>query len=104
LVGGHVVQKNYCIISELELLTALSAAGLTNIDPQGTMFARTQTTDEDGKQVLEFSNAFGQKVASLAGGQIATFMQYDSRGNLIEAVNPKGQHSYYRLTQTMLHQ
>ena len=69
-------------------------------------FFATTTTDEDNKQAIEYVNVAGQKVAvkqfivanaapALPTGGIYTLFGYDTRGNVINTINPKGQVTSY---------
>ncbi|MCE3295138.1 MAG: hypothetical protein K0R65_852 [Crocinitomicaceae bacterium] len=62
-------------------------------------FRRTKLIDQDDKEVIEYSNAFGQKVATLSyddnNAKIVTLFGYDSYGNVIKVINPEKQESTY---------
>ena len=74
----------------------MAAAGAVVTSINGLIFAIVTTTDEDGKAVSEYSDAFGRKVATISlGGTAATVFYYDSRGNVREVINPAGQSSEY---------
>ncbi len=74
--------------SELELIMGTGST----INYQ---FHRTELIDQDGKNHIEYKNAFSQKVATLQtndnGEKIVTLFGYDSYGNLITVINPKKQ-------------
>ncbi len=94
--GTRVVSNAYCRLAKAEVLADLAAAGSVVTSLNGKIFAKVTTTDEDGKTVSEYSDAFGRKVATISlGGTAATVFYYDSRGNVREVINPVGQSSVY---------
>ncbi|MFK8100946.1 MAG: RHS repeat-associated core domain-containing protein [Saprospiraceae bacterium] len=97
--GNHVVDYSYYFVSRGTMKTEIDATGkLLHFNGiQGQRFMRTRTTDEDGKMVIEFTNGFGQKVASITNnGTIATIFRYGSQGNVTEVSNAKEQQSKYK--------
>ena len=93
--GLHTVSYNYCIASSGDLSGELAQAGQA-VTPPGNFFFRTSTTDEDGKSVVEFSNAQGQKVATITdNGTAGTVFLYNSYGSIKEVYNPAAQMSQY---------
>ena len=110
---GHVVTYNYKFINYLQLACELQIslyeqellfgptlnAGTGN-SPNLHVFRRTQTTDEDGKTVIEYSNALGQKVATKAVinplESAVTLFFYDRYHQLTKVINPEKQQSDYR--------
>lgn len=63
------------------------------------VFNKTILTDEDGKITINYSNAFGQKIASkqiINDFEVAiTYFIYDSYGNITTVINPERQESNY---------
>jgi RHS repeat-associated protein len=103
LTTARTVNSNYCTLRggtlSTELgLTATEANELMHVGTQtGTsvqnkfLFFKTTITDEDGKQATEYTNAAGQKVASLSvvdGNNILTLFQYNSQGSLVKVIHP----------------
>ncbi len=101
--SSHTVDNAYCLISGDVAATELDL----NTDEQNLLFSgtpsayrlmRTQMTDEDGKTAIEYTNAVGQKIATMGNDgtdNIITLFVYDSRGQLVEVINPKKQESAY---------
>ena len=62
-------------------------------------FFRKEVTDQDGKKAIEYTNAIGQKIATLTytngTEKVVTLFVYDSYGNLSEVINPTRQSSKY---------
>ncbi|MES2627443.1 MAG: RHS repeat domain-containing protein, partial [Bacteroidota bacterium] len=87
---GYTLMKGAAFLCELNISTAEIAAivpGLNN----NMVFLRTQTTDEDGKNVFSYQNALGQQIATrqLDGTkQVITLFGYDSYGNQNLVINP----------------
>jgi len=93
--GLHTVSYNYCIAVSGDLSGELAQAGQP-VTPPGNFFFRTSTTDEDGKSVVVFSNANGQKVATITNnGTAGTVFIYNSQGSIKEVYNPAEQMSQY---------
>jgi len=91
---------NYIFVScELGLsnqeLQELMRAGSTS----GFRFLRSSVTDQDHKETVTYTNAFGQKVATLAWSslneKIVTLFIYDDYGNLSKTINPARQATTY---------
>jgi uncharacterized protein YkuJ len=93
--GNRVVESEFCILDGQQLMTelGLSISKMTDwIQDANTqtgratnLFLRSTITDEDGKQLMEYANAIGQKITSVrynGAEQILTLFYYDSRGNL----------------------
>ncbi|MEM1322811.1 MAG: RHS repeat-associated core domain-containing protein [Bacteroidota bacterium] len=94
--GTHIVTNDYCLVSATVLQADLATAQQTAFVPAGSVFFKTTITDEDGKPIVEYSNAIGQKVASISNyGLSATTFLYNAQGNLVETYNPNGQVSEY---------
>ena len=64
ITGNHTVDFTYCLATVDELLADLQKANQTMI-PAGEIFFKTQTTDEDGKIIIKYTNAGGQKAATI---------------------------------------
>ena len=95
LLNGHTVNTAYSIISHTDLIAELTPSGQTVL-PEGTLFYKTSTTDEDGKTVITYANQLGQTAATLANnGEVSTVFRYDSQGNVMEVVNPLNQINNY---------
>lgn len=62
-------------------------------------YTRVETEDEDGKIVVQFANAIGQKVATMqhpnSTDKAVTLFYYDSYGNLNRVINPEKQETNY---------
>ncbi len=106
LSGTRNVKSTYAIINHLKLTCELDLTSdeerlMYSNSPTGYYFTRVETTDEDGKKVVEYANAMGQKVATkqllegtLSG--VVTLFFYDSYHNLTKVINPKKQQSNYK--------
>ncbi len=100
--GNHIVESTTSIVTSGDLQGDLSAAG-QNTFPLGSKFYKVETSDEDGNIIIEYSNAFGQKVATISNDNVnpeyntkaATVLLYDSHGNVKKVSNPKEQISEY---------
>ena len=92
LTGSHTVNNQYCLVSESVLSSEIAAAGNTagaGILPGLSLYMRSVTTDEDGKEVISYTDASGLTIATIAGeGLTATVFQYDGRGLLTRYINP----------------
>lgn len=106
LGGGHTVTYEHCLIPGGEMVDMLSQAAksIPGCLKTSGMFMMTKTIDEDQKGVIEFTNAAGQKVATITnldpGGIITsessgTTFCYDEHGNVKEVSNAKEQTSRY---------
>ena len=101
----HVVKTSYLITNdvytacelditqtELQLLMGINSTS-------GYRFMRTEVIDQDDKRSVSYSNALGQKIATLKynGNQekLVTLFAYDSYGNLNLVINPLKQKSNY---------
>ncbi|MCH2226070.1 MAG: hypothetical protein MK066_14975, partial [Crocinitomicaceae bacterium] len=102
---NHVVKTNYLITNdvftaceldvtqtELQLLMGINST-------ENYKFMRTEVIDQDNKVSVSYSNALGQKIATLKynGGneKIVTLFSYDSYGNLNRVINPEKQEALY---------
>ena len=108
--SGHFVKYDYKFINYLQLACELQIslveqellfgpaqnAGTGN-NPNLFLYRRVQTTDEDGKTIIEYSNAMGQKVATKAlinaSEEAITLFFYDQYHQLTKIINPEKQHS-----------
>lgn len=99
ITTSKAVSTNYWHVSAATLDAFLAAAGhpATEVPrPHGERFSMTRVKDEDGNYVLEFTDAFGRKVASIGKNEAtATVFQYDRHGNVSRVINPKKQVSDY---------
>ena len=104
-----LVRKNTCItnhifmscelgLSNSELQLVMNASGIANF-----RFTRVSITDQDGKETISYTNAMGQKVATLSyviwpclNDRVLTLFIYDSYGNLTKTINPQRQHTDYQ--------
>ena len=94
--GQYVVDNGYCMANVNTLQQELSLAGQDQM-PLGDIFFRTETTDEDEKTVVSFTNPVGQSVATITNnGTYATVFFYDSHGNVKETYNPENQKTEYK--------
>ena len=94
LVNGVVA---YCdlVLTNDEAKLMMSSAGSGG----SFYFLRQTTTDQDNKQTITYTNAFGQLVAKLtyttAGIKALTLFGYDSYGNVNKVLNPNKQTATY---------
>ncbi|MBI3239118.1 MAG: hypothetical protein HYZ43_09810, partial [Flavobacteriia bacterium] len=62
-------------------------------------FKRTAVKDQDEKEKITYTNAFGQQVATIdwssLNEKIVTLFVYDNYGNLTKTINPSRQHTDY---------
>ncbi len=106
LTKAHGVTHDRCLINYLDLKAELgiSATAMAKIAPGNVVFKphtfeSHKITDEDGKINYTYTDALGRTVATKAINgteELITQFIYDSRGNLIESINPAGQSSYYK--------
>ncbi len=108
ITSSHIIETNFCILDGQELKTELSLSNAimsdwiqdaySSVGRVTNKFLKSTITDEDGKQILEYANAIGQKIATLRNdgtNDLLTLFYYDSQGQLIKVTNPKNQSSYY---------
>jgi len=99
LNGGHSVNSSYCIATYAQLKNELDHTGQPNVDDilvPGSSYFRTETADEDNKTIIEYTNAIGQKIASITGnGNAATIFTYDAHGRASLVVNAEKQQMTY---------
>ncbi|MBL7830716.1 MAG: RHS repeat protein, partial [Saprospiraceae bacterium] len=97
--GSYVSNYSYSNKTLAELMTAASAAGQSGtslLPPSGSIFEMTQVTDEDNKKSQAWSDAFGRKIADIAGNNYAvTLYMYDMLGNVSTVSNPLNQSTTY---------
>lgn len=103
--GLHAVKTNYFIANDVftacELdLTQTELRQIMGVSPTLNMkFMRTEVIDQDNKRSISYSNAFGQKIATLKYSnnteKIITLFVYDNAGNLTKVINPEKQQSIY---------
>ncbi len=102
----HTVKQNYSFVNKVQLACDLDLSKneihlLVNDEFSGDpRFIKHELEDEDGKQMITYSNAVGQKIANLQYGEnsldkVVTLFAYDSYGNLNQVINPKKQVSKY---------
>ena len=99
----HTVDNTYALMTGAQVsnelgLNGTEAANMFPATASKYRLMRTQVTDEDGKTAKEYSNAFGQKIATLRNDgthDIVTLFYYDSQGQLVKVTNPEKQHSTY---------
>ncbi len=107
--SNPLIRKTTCITNHIFMSCEL---GLSNTELQLVMnaggtaafrFTRVSITDQDGKESIVYTNAFGQKVATLSyviwpclNDRILTLFIYDSYGNLMKTINPERQHTNYQ--------
>ncbi|MEM6395796.1 MAG: RHS repeat-associated core domain-containing protein [Bacteroidota bacterium] len=93
--GDFTVDNQYCLVTESFVKGEIEDAGNmsgSGILPSLSIYMRTVTTDEDGKEVISYTDADGRTVATIAGnGTAATVFDYDERGLLTSYINPKEQ-------------
>ncbi|MCH2229808.1 MAG: RHS repeat-associated core domain-containing protein [Crocinitomicaceae bacterium] len=103
--GIHAVKTNYFIANdvftacELEI-TQTELLQIMGVSPTLNMkFMRTEVIDQDNKRSVSYTNAFGQKIATLKYSnnvqKIVTLFVYDNAGNLTKVINPEKQQSIY---------
>lgn len=105
LTNIHVVKNNYAIANNVytscELGLTLSELKLImgHGNTSAFRFYRSSMLDQDNKEIIEYSNAIGQKVATLAysatNEKIVTLFVYNSYGNLAKVINPIKQQRNY---------
>ena len=102
----HTVRNEYKLVNGV---VAYCDLGLSNEDAKVMMsssgsggsfyFLRQTTTDQDNKQSVTYTNAFGQLAASMtyttAGVKAVTVFGYDSYGNVNKVINPNKQLTTY---------
>ncbi|MEM8584337.1 MAG: hypothetical protein AAGF87_08720, partial [Bacteroidota bacterium] len=90
--GDFTVDNQYCLVSQSTAADEIIAAGNNagaGILPSLSFYMKTVTTDEDGKEVISFTDAAGLTLATIAGnGTAATVFEYDERGLLTRYINP----------------
>lgn len=107
ILDTHTVKQNYKLIDEVILscelgLKAPEVALLINPEFDGDLkFIRAEIRDEDEKKVVSYTNAIGQKVATLQYGEneadeLITLFAYDNYGNLTTVINPEKQWTRYQ--------
>ena len=103
--ANEVVKSNYAITNNVfmacELGLNIGELSLT-MGPGPTAnycMMRTEIYDQDDKRSVEYTNALGQKIATLKyndnNEKIVTLFVYDSYGNLTQVLNPEKQKSDY---------
>ncbi len=94
------IANNVFVSCELDLSKEELRMITKNGNTSNFRFYRIRTLDQDDKEIIEYSNAFGQKVATLAydnsNAKVVTLFTYDSYGNLIKVINPNKQISSYQ--------
>ena len=110
--GEDITSSTHTLNSAYKLVNGVIAyceLGITNAEAMvmmrstgsggGFYFLRQTTTDQDGKQTITYTNAFGQLAAkatySAVGVKAVTIFGYDSYGNLNEVINPNDQTTTY---------
>lgn len=97
--ADYLFVNNVFLACELALSTAELRLLAENGNTSNFLFIRSSKLDQDNKEIIEYSNAFGQKIASLAYDdnmqKIVTLFGYDSYGNLTKVINPEKQVSDY---------
>lgn len=107
-INGSKVVQNYSYLAD-DWNLVMTAAWLGSHNdwqtyvPQPAMNSMSSITDEDGKQVTDYTNVFGQKVATASVSGFSwwwptyavTMYKYDSHGNVKQVSNPKSQVSNY---------
>ncbi len=97
----HTVRLKYDFINAIMLSCELnlSLEEYTLLTGGTGLFMRHQTTDEDGKRAITYSNALGQQVAIkqyVNDTETAiTLFSYDSQGNIAQVINPEKQRIRY---------
>jgi len=99
-INGHTSDFDYVYINGDKLICELNLnvpeqSQIMSDDPTTYWFYRVRSTDPDGKEVIEYSNAAGQKVASKQHHAITLFV-YDNQGNVSKSINPIKQETIYR--------
>lgn len=104
--SAHTLNQAYKLVNGV---VAYCQLGLNNEEAKVMMrstgngesfyFLRQTTTDQDGKQTINYTNAFGQLAATLsystAGVKCVTVYGYDGYGNLNKVINPNDQVTTY---------
>jgi len=95
----HIVNN---IVASCELglnnteLQLIMKSGSTN----AFRFKRTAVKDQDEKETITYTNAFGQQVATIGWNnlnqKVVTLFVYDNYGNLAKTINPSRQHTDYK--------
>lgn len=105
---GHTVNSSYQILTGYQFKLEIGLSNINLAQVAGTFlntplhaqrYLKTASVDEDGKKVVSYTNALGQKVATktYANGAVfeVTAFIYDSQGNLKKVINPKLQATTY---------
>ncbi|HLP55069.1 MAG TPA: RHS repeat-associated core domain-containing protein [Fluviicola sp.] len=105
VTSNHTLKTSTCIVNniyancELELTGAELLLLMKSGSTSNFRFLRSSLIDQDDKETVTYTNAMGQKVATLAWSnlneKIVTLFVYDNHGNLAKTINPKKQHTDY---------
>ncbi len=107
ITKNHGVIHERCFISwsELRAELGLSASEMVRITTTSSgnvkphVFKKHKVVDEDGKINIAYIDVMGRTVANKSAlsptEDIVTWFIYDTRGNVVESVNSKGQNSVY---------
>ncbi|MNU74916.1 RHS Repeat protein [compost metagenome] len=103
---NHVIRKQTWIANSIYMSCELGLSGaelklIMNSGATGAFrFLRASVKDQDGKETITYTNAFGQTVATLSWSNIAekvvTLYVYDSYGNLSKTINARRQNTDYQ--------
>lgn len=81
-------------LNNTELNLVLKASGNSAF-----RFKRTSVIDQDDKETVSYTNAFGQQIATIGWSnlneKVVTLFVYDNYGNLTKTINPSRQHTDY---------
>lgn len=101
---GHTVNSEYGIVSGVRLSYELALNEFLNDqllpgDDDDYNFEKNSVTDEDNHKTTTYTNALGQKVASVqfidGTTNAVTLFLYDVSGNLTKVINPEMQETDY---------
>ena len=103
---NHVIRKQTWIVNNIYMSCELGLSGaelklIMNAGATGAFrFLRTSVKDQDGKETITYTNAFGQTVATLSWSsvieKVVTLYVYDSYGNLSKTINARRQNTDYQ--------
>jgi RHS repeat-associated protein len=96
LNGQHTVDYEYCILAAGDVIDEVVLAGRPLAVAQtyitDSFYQRTETTDEDGKSVITFTDGGGNTAATITNnGTVATLFKYDAFGNVKQVSNANEQ-------------
>ncbi len=105
IIGDEIMEYNNSIVDKVALIGEVNNSQASSYISEGKYW-RQETKDEDGKIVVEFTNALGQLVAttstddgSMSGYYTVvkpgTVFKYESHGNVYQVSDPNGLQNIY---------